>query len=739
MRLLVLRFLSAAAVACVSAASAASAARTVVHLDDTAAAHARSFDGVGALSGGGGTSILLSSYPPALRSDILDVLFKPGVAASLQMLKIEIGGDGQSTEAAESSHEHVQGEVVCTRGYEFALAKEAKARNPAIKLYGLPWSFPSWLAPHPTDKEDGTDPLGQDPNATAAYVADWVKCAKSAHGLHIDYVGVWNEMDDSFGFFGIRYVKTLRDVLDAHGLHDTKIVAGDLHSWQPAAAFAWDAGVRESVAVLGKHYPGTLSEPDAVAAGVPLWSSEDAAVDSTSEASGRCQARVINQNFVRGNMSATIMWNLVASYYDFLPLPNCGLLRASSPWSGHYDVDPPVYAVAHTTLFAKPGDAILPVGKGSALLEQGGSMVSYVRSSGTADAADAADAANGGNGGNRTRTLSIVIEKVPSATSACSFSDAPQYATSKETVEVKLQGPLRASLAGTTLSAFRSNFATATFMQEIAGGVPVGDDGSFSVVVDVDDVISITSAAGAAGPKLPNAPPAAKGAFPLSYREDFESYADQAYAKLITPQSGAFDVSAGAKGDGGHGNVLRQAAVGRPIVWSEHANFVPFAVLGDGAWADVSVAVEAKLDGGGAPFVGARVTFDAMQATTAKGVFFGVNASTWFVATDLTNLNGSVLKSGPATALGSAWHNLSLSLTGSSATGRVDGSALFSGLDVSGAPSPHGAVVFGLDSFRGASFDNLVVEAVAPGGVWPSSANVGARLPSSSSLRTVAT
>jgi galactosylceramidase len=698
-----MRLLTSVAVACLSA----SAGGTVVHLDDAAAAHARSFDGVGALSGGGGTSILLSSYPDHVASDILDVLFKPGVAASLQMLKLEIGGDGQSTEAAESSHEHVQGEVACTRGYEFALAKEAKARNPAIKLYGLPWSFPSWLAPHPTDKEDGTDPLGQDPNATAAYVANWVKCAKSAHGLHIDYVGVWNEMDDSFGFFGIRYVKTLRDVLDAHGLHGTKVVAGDLHSWQPAAAFAWDAGVRESVAVLGKHYPGTLSEPDAVAAGVPLWSSEDAAVDSTSEAGGRCQARVINQNFVRGNMSATIMWNLVSSYYDFLPLPNCGLLRASSPWSGHYDVDPPVFAVAHTTLFVKPGDAILPVGKGSALLKQGGSMVSYVRRS-------------SGNGGNRTRTLSIVIEKVPSATSACSFSDAPQYATSKETVQVKLQGPLRASLAGTTLSAFRSNFATATFMQEIAGGVPVGDDGSFSVVVDVDDVISITSAAGAAGPKLPDVPPAAKGAFPLLYREDFESYADQAFAKLITPQSGAFDVRAGAADDGGHddghGNVLRQAAVGPPIVWSEHANFVPFAVLGDSAWADVSVAVEAKLDGGGAPFVGARVTFDAMQATTAKGVFFGVNASTWFVATDLTNLNGSVLKSGPTTVLGSAWHNLSLSLTGSSATGRVDGSALFSGLDVSGAPSPHGAVVFGLDSFRGASFDNLVVEAAAPGG-----------------------
>lgn len=493
----------------------------------------------------------------------------------------------------------------------------------------------------------------------------------------------------SFGFFGNNYVKTLRKVLDANGLHSTKVVAGDLHSWNPAAAFAWDAGVRESVAVLGKHYPGSLSDKDAVAAGVPLWSSEDAAVDSTSEAGGRCQARIINQNFVRGNMSCTIMWNLLSSYYDFLPLPNCGLMRANSPWSGHYDVDPPVYSVAHTTLFVAPGDAILPVGSGSALLEGGGSIVSYIG----------------------TKALTMVIEKVPSATSGCSFSDTPTYATTKESVTVKLEGNFT-SLAGTTLSAFRSNFAAATFMQEVAGGVKVGSDGTFTVEVDVDDVITITSAAGAAGPKLPKAPPAASGAFPLSYAEDFESYVDQASAKLITAQSGAFDVSASTSADG-HGNVLRQAAVGAPVDWSGHVNWVPFAVLGDGAWTDASISVEAKLDGSGAPFVGARVSFDAMSATTASGVFFGVNGGKWFVATDLTDLQGSVLKSGAVAKLGTSWHNVSLSLAGSSASGKIDGTPVFSGIDVSSAPA-HGAVAFGLDSYVTASFDNVRVQAAAP-------------------------
>lgn len=51
----------------------------------------RTFDGVGALSGGGATTKLLPEYPEAARSAILDALFKPGHLAALQILKIEIG------------------------------------------------------------------------------------------------------------------------------------------------------------------------------------------------------------------------------------------------------------------------------------------------------------------------------------------------------------------------------------------------------------------------------------------------------------------------------------------------------------------------------------------------------------------------------------------------------------------------------------------------------------------------
>lgn len=66
----------------------------------------RIFDGIGGLSGGGATSRLLVNYPEPQRSQILDYLFKPGFGASLQILKVEIGGDAQSTDGCESSHMH---------------------------------------------------------------------------------------------------------------------------------------------------------------------------------------------------------------------------------------------------------------------------------------------------------------------------------------------------------------------------------------------------------------------------------------------------------------------------------------------------------------------------------------------------------------------------------------------------------------------------------------------------------
>lgn len=114
-----------------------------IHLDGSTAAHV--FDGNGALSAGA-SSRLLWDYPEPQRSQVLDYLFKPSFGASLSILKVEIGGDAQSTDGTEPSHMHTRTDLSCGRGYEVWLIKEALLRNPAIQTYGLSWGVPAWVS-----------------------------------------------------------------------------------------------------------------------------------------------------------------------------------------------------------------------------------------------------------------------------------------------------------------------------------------------------------------------------------------------------------------------------------------------------------------------------------------------------------------------------------------------------------------------------------------------------------------
>jgi hypothetical protein len=50
----------------------------------------------------------------------------------------QVGGDADATEGAEPSHMHFAGDENFNRGYEWWLMKEAKKRNPSIKLFVIP-------------------------------------------------------------------------------------------------------------------------------------------------------------------------------------------------------------------------------------------------------------------------------------------------------------------------------------------------------------------------------------------------------------------------------------------------------------------------------------------------------------------------------------------------------------------------------------------------------------------------
>ena len=96
------------------------------------------------------------------------------------------------------------------------------------------------------------------------------------------------------------------------------IIASDSSFSPISKSILDDAELAKAVGVIGAHYPGTYSSTSAVQTGKQLWASEDYSTFN-DVVGGGCWARILNQNLVNGNISATISWNLIASYYDDLP------------------------------------------------------------------------------------------------------------------------------------------------------------------------------------------------------------------------------------------------------------------------------------------------------------------------------------------------------------------------------------------------------------------------------------
>ena len=141
-------------------------------IDTAPSAGSRTFYGLGGLSAGASTRMLLD-YEPERRAEVLDLLFAPGVGFSFQILKLELGGDCQSSWGTEASHAHSANDTDphrFQRGYEWWLAKEAVKRNPQITLATLAWCAPPWITLGEAD--------GYYSPAGLQYHLDFCKCSR---------------------------------------------------------------------------------------------------------------------------------------------------------------------------------------------------------------------------------------------------------------------------------------------------------------------------------------------------------------------------------------------------------------------------------------------------------------------------------------------------------------------------------------------------------------------------------
>ena len=503
----------------------------------------RTFDGIGALSAGA-SSRLLIDYPPKQRAEILDYLFKPDFGASLQINKVEIGGDMNSTDGAEPSHERTLTDHDYHRGYEWWLMQESKKRNPAITLYGLEWGVPGWINPAANDTWT---------HANVAYLLQWIAHAKYDYGLTIDYLGGWNERG-----YNKPWYEELRSALTVGGFSHIKVVADDSFGWGVGKDADTDPAFANAFDIIGQHYPDyspkLMSDANWQASlhtGKMLWGSEMGSQPYDTGAGNL--AKNYNQGYIAGRMTAFINWSTIWAVYAGLLYPGCGLMLADQPWSGHYTVGQSIWVTAQTTQFAQPGWQYLDGACGYLGGDVGnGSYVTLKSPHG--------------------RDYSVIVETV----------DAQGSRDAAFAVSGGLSaGPLH--VWRTNLKSLDPNawFARQPDIQPV--------NGAFTVTLQPGCVYSLTTTTGQAKGQTIIPPPKPLA---LPYREDFRRYALGETPRLFSDQQGAFEVARAGGGRGG--NCLRQVITSKPIEWTGDGD--PSTVAGDPHWQNYRVSSDVLLE-----------------------------------------------------------------------------------------------------------------------------------------------
>jgi galactosylceramidase len=498
----------------------------------------RIFEGIGALSAGA-SSRLLYDYPEPYRSDILDYLFKPGFGASLHHLKVEIGGDVMSTDGSEPSHARNQEEMLnpkpeyFNRGYEWWLMKEAKKRNPDIILEALQWGAPGWIGNGNIYSQDNAD-----------FVAAFVKGAKTYHNLTVDYVGIVNEK-----MYEKEYVKVLRRTLDLNGLQAVKIGAADLwrlkEKWAIADDMLSDPEIHDAVAVIIVHVAemeNNITPPNARLLNVPIWNGEAHAYGGDWPAAA-LHAKINLRAYPAGKITKIVSWSLISSYFDFLLCPGSGMMKACSPWTGYYEVQPPVWIIAHTNQFSRPGWHFIESG-----CDQ--DSVSHWAVNTIQDSV--------------TGNYSIIIETVDSEE------------------DLELAFSLSGSFRTDELNVWRSGKDEQFVNEKVIK--PVNDQ--FIFKAQPGSVYSITTTKGQMK-GLAGTPVPSDKSFPIPYHDDFNSYQTGSQPKYLSDLHGCFEI---VKIRGGKNKCLKQCITRPGINWMRFK--YPMSILGDIKWKNYRFACD---------------------------------------------------------------------------------------------------------------------------------------------------
>jgi hypothetical protein len=622
------------------------------------------FNGVGSISGGGGTARLLIDYPPAQRNEILNYLFGPG-GADLQVLKLEIGSDAAQSDGAEPSVEHSKGQIDCDSGFGWWLAEQAVARNPNITLIGLQWSAPGWVGKSVWDQAD----IGS--------VIDWLNCAKS-HGLTISYVGGWNE----HGYVKAWY-ESLRSALNAGGFSSVKIMAADsfpgiryipARTWNVATAATTDPTFKAALSAYGSHdtcggpTTGYVCESTQAArrSGLPLWESELGTLHGSNAPAN--MARSINNGFFQAGITGFLPWPMTAAEPPGMLYTDRGLVIANQPQSGNYTVNPITWAIAQTTQFTQVGWRHIPGASG--MIGDSGSYVAY-------------EAPN-------RRDWSLVAQNTG--------SHAGQH-FGPRTIAVHLTSGLKTTGISVWTTNLWSAHPSGWFIQQPNVHV---SKGAFTFTIPPGYIVTFSSTSGQS--HLHTTPPSATPmTLPYTAAPDASN---EAWG--LDTQEGAF-VYQPCLG-GVSGNCIEQMAGQVPVFWHTPHFGVPgpYAVVGDPTWANytVSSSVLFPTTSGVAGLI-CRFSHQGNDPKHFDGYQFDLHGDgSWQLVRNAASSLATVRAAGtvPGITTGT-WHTISLAASGQQLTATVDGTVVAQVADPA-----YSAGLAGIESlWTPVQFDNLTV------------------------------
>ena len=637
------------------------------------------FDGIGAVSGGGATSVLLKDYPEPQRSQVLDLLFKPKFGASMSALFVEVPGDG-TTQGTEPSHMHSRADENYYRGYEWWIMSEAKKRNPVITLDGVAWSCPGWVGNGNFWSQDMCD-----------YYVKWIQGLKSEHGLVLDAIGCRNESGVNENF-----IKIFRATLNSNGLSRVKLHGFD--NWQ-RNKFDWvkdmatDPALKDAVDIVGNHTMAENPTPPDVKKmldemGKPIWNTEEHVYKEDNFDCEISVVQALNKNYIESGVTKIVTWFMTGSLYPIQPLPETPcIIVAHEPWSGHYRARQVLWAYAHYGQFSEVGWQYLNGACGN--LAGGGTYVTL---------------------------------KSPAKDSRADYSIIAETkgARAAQTVTFNISGGLSWDKS---VCVWRSNEREPFVkLDDISLQADKLGAGSFTITLDPMSVYSISTTTGQQKGSFDNTP--AEKSFPFPYYETFDEYAQPSqfgYLPHYTADiSSVFEI---ADRPDKTGKCLRAVLDKKPQSWAPE--WLAYTIIGDRDWTDYEVSADINLDDGGAAGVMGRVnSVGTGYGCVARGYYLRLAADgvcSLFLAGQSGGRGAAAQPAeGMQLAAGTAanfaahqWHNLKLQLSGANLTGFVDGVQVLSATNSASAKGMAGLIAGSNPNTRNtALFDNLLINAV---------------------------